>query len=159
MLLAINKEPITCFRDIENSCQDLDKSEVHEGKLNMTIFRQVRNRTWLLLVRNKGYVSSFSCCCLNFAQDEFYFGTFVASFCRVEKLNFKWAQMFEMAMAQRGWWTGADALFKILTLQYVHLGFFLKKGMVCMWQGKCGFRFFFFLHSLYMERVASMLVK
>lgn len=45
MLLAINKEPITCFRDIENSCQDLDKSEVHEGKLNMTIFRQVRNRT------------------------------------------------------------------------------------------------------------------
>ncbi|XXG79593.1 hypothetical protein AAC387_Pa09g0629 [Persea americana] len=42
MLLAIKKEPITCFRDIENACHDLDKSEVNEGELNMTIFRQGR---------------------------------------------------------------------------------------------------------------------
>ncbi|KAH7682677.1 HtrA2 peptidase protein [Dioscorea alata] len=37
MILAINKEPITCFRDIEKACQDLDKCI--DG-LNMTIFRQ-----------------------------------------------------------------------------------------------------------------------
>lgn len=42
MLLAIKKEPITCFRDIENACQELDKSKDNEGKLNMTIFRQGR---------------------------------------------------------------------------------------------------------------------
>ncbi|RWR94848.1 protease Do-like protein 7 isoform X1 [Cinnamomum micranthum f. kanehirae] len=40
MLLAIKKEPITCFRDIENACHDLDKSKDNEGELNMTIFRQ-----------------------------------------------------------------------------------------------------------------------
>ncbi|KAF8378633.1 hypothetical protein HHK36_029982 [Tetracentron sinense] len=40
MILAINKEPITCFRDIENACQELDKYDGGEGKLNMTIFRQ-----------------------------------------------------------------------------------------------------------------------
>ncbi|XP_068642397.1 protease Do-like 7 [Aristolochia californica] len=40
MLLAINKEPITCFRDIENACQELDKSGDTEGFLNVTIFRQ-----------------------------------------------------------------------------------------------------------------------
>lgn len=39
MILAINKEPITCFRDIEKACQDLDKCI--DG-LNTTIFRQVR---------------------------------------------------------------------------------------------------------------------
>lgn len=39
MILAINKEPITCFRDIEKAFQDLDKCI--DG-LNMTIFRQVR---------------------------------------------------------------------------------------------------------------------
>ncbi|XP_058087702.1 protease Do-like 7 isoform X2 [Magnolia sinica] len=42
MLLAIKKEPITCFRDIENACQELDKSQDDEGKLHMTIFRQGR---------------------------------------------------------------------------------------------------------------------
>lgn len=40
MVLAINKEPITCFRDIENACQGLDKYDDNGGKLNMTIFRQ-----------------------------------------------------------------------------------------------------------------------
>ncbi|ERN04348.1 protease Do-like 7 isoform X1 [Amborella trichopoda] len=40
MLLAIKKEPITCFRDIEYACQELDKFEDSEGKLNLTIFRQ-----------------------------------------------------------------------------------------------------------------------
>ncbi|OVA11903.1 PDZ domain [Macleaya cordata] len=40
MVLAINKEPITCFRDIENACQELDKSEESDGTLSMTIFRQ-----------------------------------------------------------------------------------------------------------------------
>ncbi|KAK4273653.1 hypothetical protein QN277_017000 [Acacia crassicarpa] len=40
MVLAINKEPVTCFRDIENACQALDKSDTIHGKLHMTIFRQ-----------------------------------------------------------------------------------------------------------------------
>ncbi|XP_052729611.1 protease Do-like 7 isoform X1 [Vigna angularis] len=40
MVLAINKEPVTCFRDIENACQDLDKSNANDGKLHLTIFRQ-----------------------------------------------------------------------------------------------------------------------
>ncbi|XP_077244000.1 degP protease 7 isoform X2 [Tasmannia lanceolata] len=42
MLLAIKKEPITCFRDIEYACQELDKSGDNEEKLHMTIFRQNR---------------------------------------------------------------------------------------------------------------------
>jgi len=41
MVLAINKEPVTCFHDIENACQALDKSDTNDGKLQMTIFRQV----------------------------------------------------------------------------------------------------------------------
>jgi len=41
MVLAINKEPVTCFRDIENACQALDKSDANDGKLHLTIFRQV----------------------------------------------------------------------------------------------------------------------
>ncbi|KAL2333242.1 hypothetical protein Fmac_014455 [Flemingia macrophylla] len=40
MVLAINKEPVTCFRDIENACQALDKSNDNDGKLHLTIFRQ-----------------------------------------------------------------------------------------------------------------------
>uniref|UniRef100_A0A0A0LAZ8 PDZ-like domain-containing protein n=1 Tax=Cucumis sativus TaxID=3659 RepID=A0A0A0LAZ8_CUCSA len=40
MVLAINKQPITCFYDIENACQELDKNNSTDGKLNMTIFRQ-----------------------------------------------------------------------------------------------------------------------
>ncbi|XP_015880222.2 protease Do-like 7 isoform X1 [Ziziphus jujuba] len=39
MVLAINKEPVTCFHDIENACQALDKCDGDE-KLNLTIFRQ-----------------------------------------------------------------------------------------------------------------------
>ncbi|XP_042500130.1 protease Do-like 7 isoform X2 [Macadamia integrifolia] len=42
MLLAINKEPITCFRDIEYACEELDKFGDNDGRLNMTIFRQGR---------------------------------------------------------------------------------------------------------------------
>ncbi|KAF5749985.1 protease Do-like 7 isoform X1 [Tripterygium wilfordii] len=42
MVLAINKEPVTCFRDIENACQTLDKFEDADGRLNLTIFRQGR---------------------------------------------------------------------------------------------------------------------
>ena len=42
MILAINKEPITCFLDIEKACQELDQSIGSDGVLNMTIFRQVR---------------------------------------------------------------------------------------------------------------------
>lgn len=41
MVLAINKEPVTCFRDIENACQALDKYDNNDQKLNMTILRQV----------------------------------------------------------------------------------------------------------------------
>ncbi|KAG4923412.1 hypothetical protein JHK87_048952 [Glycine soja] len=40
MVLAINKEPVTCFRDIENACQALDQSDANDGKLHLTIFRQ-----------------------------------------------------------------------------------------------------------------------
>ncbi|KAH7852635.1 hypothetical protein Vadar_027235 [Vaccinium darrowii] len=40
MVLAINKQPITCFRDIEDACQALEKCNQVDGKLNMTIFRQ-----------------------------------------------------------------------------------------------------------------------
>lgn len=40
MILAINKEPITCFLDIENACQKLDQSIDSDGLLSMTIFRQ-----------------------------------------------------------------------------------------------------------------------
>ncbi|CAK7339049.1 unnamed protein product, partial [Dovyalis caffra] len=40
MLLAVNKEPVTCFRDIENACQALEKCGDSDGKLKITIFRQ-----------------------------------------------------------------------------------------------------------------------
>ena len=42
MVLAINKEPVTCFRDIEKACHALDISDNNKGRLNMTIFRQVK---------------------------------------------------------------------------------------------------------------------
>lgn len=48
MILAINKEPITCFLDIENACQKLDQSIDSDGVLNMTIFRQVRRVCYLV---------------------------------------------------------------------------------------------------------------
>ncbi|KAE8666947.1 Protease Do-like 7 [Hibiscus syriacus] len=41
MVLAVNKEPVTCFRDIEDACQALDDGD-NDGNLNMTIFRQGR---------------------------------------------------------------------------------------------------------------------
>lgn len=41
MVLAINKEPVTCFLDIENACQAFDKFNINDDKLQMTIFRQV----------------------------------------------------------------------------------------------------------------------
>lgn len=41
MVLAIDKEPVTCFHDIETACQALDKCDNTDGKLNLTIFRQV----------------------------------------------------------------------------------------------------------------------
>ena len=44
MVLAVNKQPVTCFRDLENACQALDKSDNNDGKLDITIFRQVINR-------------------------------------------------------------------------------------------------------------------
>lgn len=40
MVLAINKEPVTCPGDIEKACQGLDKDEKSDGNLCMTIFRQ-----------------------------------------------------------------------------------------------------------------------
>ncbi|KAK6152844.1 hypothetical protein DH2020_012483 [Rehmannia glutinosa] len=42
MVLAINKEPVTCFRDIEDACQELDRCNESDGKLTVTIFRQGR---------------------------------------------------------------------------------------------------------------------
>ncbi|KAL0461948.1 UNVERIFIED_CONTAM: Protease Do-like 7 [Sesamum latifolium] len=41
MVLAINKEPVTCFRDIEDACQALNQCD-DDGKLTLTIFRQGR---------------------------------------------------------------------------------------------------------------------
>uniref|UniRef100_A0A2C9WK14 PDZ domain-containing protein n=1 Tax=Manihot esculenta TaxID=3983 RepID=A0A2C9WK14_MANES len=40
MVLAINKEPVTCFQDIENACKALEKCGDNDGKLSLTIFRQ-----------------------------------------------------------------------------------------------------------------------
>lgn len=40
MLLAIDGEPITNFRDVENACQRLDECKDPEGNLRMTVFRQ-----------------------------------------------------------------------------------------------------------------------
>ncbi|XP_021904585.1 protease Do-like 7 isoform X2 [Carica papaya] len=41
MVLAVNKKPVTSFRDIEDACQILDDGD-NDGKLNLTIFRQGR---------------------------------------------------------------------------------------------------------------------
>lgn len=49
MVLAINKEPVTCFRDIENACQALDKSNANDGNLQLTIFRQVGDSIFSLI--------------------------------------------------------------------------------------------------------------
>lgn len=40
MVLAIDGEPITNFRDVEDACQRLDESKDPEGHLKMTVFRQ-----------------------------------------------------------------------------------------------------------------------
>uniref|UniRef100_A0A0D6QUH5 Pro-apoptotic serine protease NMA111 n=1 Tax=Araucaria cunninghamii TaxID=56994 RepID=A0A0D6QUH5_ARACU len=40
MLLAIDGEPITNFRDVEDACQRLDECKDPEGYLKMTVFRQ-----------------------------------------------------------------------------------------------------------------------
>ncbi|KAI8534554.1 hypothetical protein RHMOL_Rhmol10G0098800 [Rhododendron molle] len=40
MILAINKEPITCFGDIEDGCRVLNQCDESDGKLGMTIFRR-----------------------------------------------------------------------------------------------------------------------
>ncbi|XP_047970250.1 protease Do-like 7 isoform X1 [Salvia hispanica] len=42
MVLAINKEPVTCFRNVEDACQELDRCSDNDGKLKITIFRQGR---------------------------------------------------------------------------------------------------------------------
>lgn len=41
MILAINKEPVTCFRDIEDACQDIERCDDKNGNLTLTILRQV----------------------------------------------------------------------------------------------------------------------
>lgn len=43
MVLAINKEPVTCFCDVEYACQALaDCNDIdNNGELTLTIFRQV----------------------------------------------------------------------------------------------------------------------
>ncbi|KAL6137999.1 hypothetical protein ACLB2K_063287 [Fragaria x ananassa] len=35
MVLAVNKEPVTCFRDVENVCQALGRNENKDGNLSM----------------------------------------------------------------------------------------------------------------------------
>lgn len=41
MVLAVNKKPITCYRDIEDACQALDLCDDVDGKLELTVFREV----------------------------------------------------------------------------------------------------------------------
>jgi hypothetical protein len=41
MVLAINKEPVTNFHDVESACQEQDRTSGYDGSLSMTIFRQV----------------------------------------------------------------------------------------------------------------------
>ncbi|GMJ07841.1 DegP protease 7, degradation of periplasmic proteins 7 [Hibiscus trionum] len=38
LVLAVNKEPVTCFREIENVCQEMDNGD-NDGNLSMTVFR------------------------------------------------------------------------------------------------------------------------
>ncbi|KAI3808476.1 hypothetical protein L1987_24427 [Smallanthus sonchifolius] len=40
MVLAINKKPVMCFRDVEEACQALNLCDDMEGKLELTVFRQ-----------------------------------------------------------------------------------------------------------------------
>lgn len=39
MLLAINGKPVTCFKDVENACNNINECDT-EGSLKMTVFRQ-----------------------------------------------------------------------------------------------------------------------
>ncbi|KAK4490538.1 hypothetical protein RD792_001220 [Penstemon davidsonii] len=48
MVLAIDKEPVTCFRDIEDACLELDRCNDKNGKLKLTIFRQGREMDLLV---------------------------------------------------------------------------------------------------------------
>ena len=63
MILAIDKKPITCFLDIENACQKLDHSVGSDGMLNMTIFREVRQRIISCICCSYwNLISRISCC-------------------------------------------------------------------------------------------------
>ncbi|KAK8517718.1 hypothetical protein V6N12_016559 [Hibiscus sabdariffa] len=39
LVLAVNKEPVTCFQEIENVCQEMDNGD-NDGNLSMTVFRR-----------------------------------------------------------------------------------------------------------------------
>ncbi|KAK8517715.1 hypothetical protein V6N12_016556 [Hibiscus sabdariffa] len=39
LVLAVNKEPVTCFQEIENVCQEMDNDD-NDGMLSMTVFRR-----------------------------------------------------------------------------------------------------------------------
>lgn len=41
MVLAINRKPVTGFRDIEDACQDIERHNCETGILKLTIFREV----------------------------------------------------------------------------------------------------------------------
>ncbi|KAL4369135.1 hypothetical protein GQ457_05G005800 [Hibiscus cannabinus] len=41
LVLAVNKEPVTCFQEIENVCQEMDNDD-DDGMLSMTVFRRGR---------------------------------------------------------------------------------------------------------------------
>lgn len=74
MVLAINKQPITCFRDIEDACQALEKCNQVDGKLNMTIFRQVSVQTLPNL--NSCFTSSCNFLNLSCSVIMFWYGYF-----------------------------------------------------------------------------------
>lgn len=41
MVLAINRKPVTGFRDIEDACQDIERHNCETGILKLIIFREV----------------------------------------------------------------------------------------------------------------------
>jgi hypothetical protein len=67
MLLAINKEPVTCFQDVENACQALENCVDSDGKLKITICRQVSLcQMYMLLKPDRGIIILCLTCYYNY---------------------------------------------------------------------------------------------
>lgn len=67
MLLAINKEPVSCFQDVENACQALENCVDSDGKLKITICRQVSLcQMYMLLKPDRGIIILCLTCYYNY---------------------------------------------------------------------------------------------